>query len=112
MQDILNKVRVAIEFSNKVLIRELVKDFEDKGIAPVWNFDGQSVSLGNASDSCKQIIFEAINSCGLNYGDFCIMQDLKRNLVILINKGSGEVSFYDSRDDLHGLVLQHLKNLS
>jgi hypothetical protein len=104
-EEILRRTEEGMKESNKILIRELVRDLEEKGISPVWAIDGEIKKL---KVICKSELedFEAeLTQHGLEKTDFCLLEDdttarLPSGLypitgnIILIHKKSAKVKTY------------------
>lgn len=114
-EEILKRTEQGLKESNKILIRELVRDFEERGIAPVWAIDGKITNL-KAASKIKTIDFEKeLKKSGLNKADFCLLQENKNKSlrIFVIQKTSGKVKIYKEScwiDDFHHDIKKRIFN--
>ncbi len=100
-EEILRRTEEGMRESNKVLIRELVRDFEERGITPAWAVDGQVTSLKLATKSRAEGFEKELKK-----SDFCLMQETKNKSlhIFVVQKTSGKVKIYKGShwiDDFH-----------
>jgi hypothetical protein len=104
-EEILKKTEEGMRESNKVLIRELVRDLEEKGITPAWSIEGKIRNLRIVGESELEDFERVLKQHNLNKSDFCLLEEdttktLANNLspitgsVILIHKKSAEIRTY------------------
>lgn len=104
--EILKRTAEGMREGNKILVQELVRDLEEKGISPVIAVEGKVRNLKLAAKS-KFLGFEKeLKKSGLEKSDFCLLQEAKtRSLnIFVVQKTSGKVRIYkDSHwiDDFH-----------
>ncbi len=111
-EEILKKTEEGMRESNKVLIRELVRDLEEKGISPVWAIDGEIKKLKVICKTELEDFEQELKQHGLEKSEFCILEEdttarLPGNLypitgnVILIHKKSAKVKTYKAGNSSH-----------
>ena len=111
-EEILRKTAEGMKESNKVLIRELIRDLEEKGIVPVWAIDGELKKLKKEEirtaivDKSEIEDFETeLKEHGFTESDFCLLAEdcAKRQTnalypitgnIILIHKKSAKLKTY------------------
>ncbi len=117
--EILKRAEQGMKESNKILIRELVQDLENKGITPVIAVDGEVTKL-HICESEQKSFEKELKKFGLEKSDFCLLEEdatepkksAKKNLnknhnIILIHKKSAKLKKYRNCDksswvnDLH-----------
>ena len=72
--EILKKTEEGVKESNKILIRELVRDLEEKGIPPVIAVDGEVKKL-HLCESEQQNLETELKKFGLEKSDFCLLKE-------------------------------------
>lgn len=123
-EEILKKTEEGMRESNKVLIRELVQDLEEKGIVPVWAIDGEAKDLKKEDlrtalsktplieKSEIEDLEKELKEHGLNDSDFCILAEdcTKRSPnsfyqitgnIIIIHKKSAKLKQYKTGNGSH-----------
>jgi len=117
--EILKRTEEGMRESNKVLIRELVQDLENKGISPVIAVDGEVIKL-NLCQSEKNSFETELKKFGLEKSDFCLLEEdstkeqtsakpaaAKNHNIFIIHKKSAKLKKYKTCnnsawvDDLH-----------
>lgn len=117
--EILKRAEEGMKESNKILIRELVQDLEEKGISPVIAVDGEVKKL-HICKSEKKSFEKELNKFGLEKSDFCLLEEdcaktktpkisskIKSGNIIIIHKKSAKLKKYKTRNksswvaDLH-----------
>ena len=104
-EEILKRTQAGMKESNKVLIRELVRDLEEKGIAPVWAIDGEIKNLKVICEGELKEFKAELQNHGLKKSDFCLLEeDTTKKVpqekspvtgnVILIHKQSAKIKTY------------------
>ncbi len=73
-EEILKRAEEGMKESNKILIRELVQDLENKGIAPVIAVDGEVKKLQICESEQKNLEKE-LKKFGLKKADFCVLRE-------------------------------------
>ncbi len=110
--EILKRTEEGMREGHKVLIRELVRDLEEKGITPAWSIDGKIRKLKIIDDSELEDFEQVLDECGLAKSDFCLLEEnttkaMPNSLfpvtgnVILIHKKSAKVKTYKSGNGSH-----------
>ncbi len=111
-EEILKKTAEGIKESNKILIRELVRDLEEKGIAPAWAIDGKIKKLEMICESELKSFEQELKKFGMKKSDFCLLKDSSKNSkstiknIILVHKKSAKLKTYKTKNkswmnDLH-----------
>jgi hypothetical protein len=118
--EVLQKAEEGFKESNKILIRELIRDLEEKGIAPVIAVDGEVKKL-----KCRLIHeseledYESVlKRHGFTQSDFCLLEENTTSQasncvypvtgnVILINKKSAKVKKYTAGNGSHWIADFH-----
>jgi hypothetical protein len=105
-EDILKRTEEGMKASNKVLIRELVRDLEEKGISPAWAIDGEIKKLKILQKKDATAFEKELKKFGLEKSDFCLIEEehqkkSKKALslvkdIILIHKKSAKIKTYKS----------------
>ncbi len=101
--EILRRAEEGMKESNKILIRELVQDLEEKGISPVIAVDGEVKKL-NICESEKKSFEQELKKFGLEKSDFCLLEEdstkapsetsHRYNNIIIIHKKSAKLKKY------------------
>jgi hypothetical protein len=105
--DIIKKTEEGMRESNKVLIRELIRDLEEKGISPVWAIEGEIKKLKVISEDEFKNFNDELAKYGLSKSDFCLLEDDKKNddqensRVILIHKKTAKLKTYKAGSGDH-----------
>ncbi|OFW80671.1 MAG: hypothetical protein A2887_03285 [Alphaproteobacteria bacterium RIFCSPLOWO2_01_FULL_40_26] len=96
--EVLKKAEEGFKESNKVLIRELVRDLEERGISPVISIGGKIRNLKLANVARKKSLEKELKKSGLESSDFCVLEEKepkqKSSLVFVIKKTSGKIKQY------------------
>ncbi|MES2961167.1 MAG: hypothetical protein V4694_02170 [Pseudomonadota bacterium] len=103
-EEILKRTEEGMRESNKVLIRELIHDLEEKGIYPAWAIDGEVKKLKIIDESELKDFAAELKKFGLEKSDFCILEEdvcqasespdsLDAN-IILIHKKTAKIKTY------------------
>ncbi|MBM3579507.1 MAG: hypothetical protein FJX34_01885 [Alphaproteobacteria bacterium] len=107
-EEILRRTEEGVRESNKILIRELVRDFEERGVAPVWAIDGKVANLKSATKSKEADFARELKKSGLQKSDFCLLQEAKAKSkslhILVVSKTLGKVRIYKETrwiDELH-----------
>jgi hypothetical protein len=106
-EEILKKTDEGMKEGNKILIQELVRDLEEKGISPVIAIDGEVKNLNLKLISKNEIEdFETeLKKFGMQKSDFCLLEEDKTQSkssqsysicgnIFVIQKKSGKVKQY------------------
>lgn len=104
-EEILKRTEEGMKESNKVLIRELVRDLEEKGITPAWSIEGKIRNLRIIDESELEDFAQVLQQHKLNKSDFCLLEEDNSKTspnsvhhiigsVILIHKKSAEIKTY------------------
>jgi hypothetical protein len=116
-EEILKRTEEGMKESNKVLIRELIHDLEEKGIHPAWAIDGEVKKLRIIDESELQDFEKELKEFGLEKSDFCLLEEdvsetseapypLNGN-VILIHKKTAKIKTYKARNNSAWVVDFH-----
>ncbi len=116
--EVLERASAGMKESNKVLIRELVRDLEEKGISPVIAVDGevQKLTKFQVTDHREMKNFEnELQKFGFEKSDFCLLEEDSSNIhnnIILIHKKSAKIRKYKAGNNSHWVADFHqdLKN--
>jgi len=94
--EVLKKTEEGIKESNKILIRELVRDLEEKGIPPVVAIDGEVKNLTLSAGSDLKDFEKELKKSGLEKADFCLLKAKEKSCknLFVIQKKSGKVRQY------------------
>ncbi len=117
-EEILKKTAEGMKEGNKILIQELVRDLEEKGISPVITIDGKVQKLKLIDESELEDFEEELLNSGLQKCDFCLLEeDTTQALtnttypidgnVILIHKKSAKIKKYKAGNNSHWVVDFH-----
>jgi hypothetical protein len=108
--EILKRAEEGMKESNKVLIKELVHDLEEKGISPVISVDGEVKKLKKfeaLSESEKKDFEKELEKFGFEKSDFCLLEEntdeqisLPTNLI-LVHKKSAKIRKYKVGNGTH-----------
>jgi hypothetical protein len=108
--EILKRTEEGMRESNKVLIRELVRDLEEKGISPAWAIDGEMKKLKMICSSELQDFEKELKKFGLEKSDFCLLAEEKNTIarnIILVHKKSAKIKKYEAGRNSHWVVDFH-----
>ncbi len=115
--EILKRGEEGMKESNKVLIRELIHDLEEKGISPVIGVDGEVKKLKIAHKNEIEDFEKELEKFGLEKSDFCLLEeDITKTTndiyqitgnIILIHKKSAKVRTYKAGNNPHWTVDFH-----
>lgn len=114
-EEILKKTAAGMQEGNKILIQELVRDLEEKGISPVIAIEGKVRNLKLVTKN-KFVTFEKeLKKSGFNKSDFCLLQEDKQKSlhIFVVQKTSGKVRIYKEShwiDDFHRDVKSRIFN--
>jgi len=104
--EILKRAEEGMKASNKILIKELVRDLEENGISPVIAVDGEPKKLNRIVDKNELEDFEnELKKFGLEKSDFCLLEEdntekkpstfyVPEGQVIVIHKKSAKIRKY------------------
>ncbi len=112
-EEILKKTEEGIKESNKILIQELVKDLEQKGIQPVISMDGVVTKLKIADEDEVKDCKNEVKKAGLNAEDFCLMEEDNKGKfdveakIIVVYKKSGKLKQYRVGHNSHWIADFH-----
>ncbi len=105
-KNVIEKTSQAMKESNKVLIQELIKDLEEKGIKPVIAIDGEVKKLSLIDESELEDFYTQLKTNHENKENFCVVEAEKSissnqtnfytpsGIVIVICKNSGKIKEY------------------
>lgn len=119
--EVLKKAEEGIKQSNQILIRELVRDLEEKGIPPVIAVDGEvmELELKKIADKSELKDFEReLKQFGFKKSDFCLLEENTTKLtakgaysivgnIILIHKKSAKIKKYKASNNSHWVADFH-----
>ena len=117
-EDILKRTEEGMRESNKVLIRELIRDLEEKGIFPVWAIDGEVKKLKIICKSELQDFEKELKKFGLEKSDFCLLEEDStktssntvypiKGSIIIIHKKSAKLKQYTAGNNSHWVADLH-----
>ena len=106
-EEILKKTAEGMKEGNKILIQELIRDLEEKGISPVITIDGKVQKLKLVHESELKDFEKELVKSGLQKCDFCLLEEEAKPIstsniypiygnVILIHKKSAKIRKYSS----------------
>ena len=106
-EEILKKTAEGMKEGNKILIQELIRDLEEKGISPVITIDGKIQKLKLVHESELEDFEKELIKFGLQKCDFCLLEEDAKQIsasdihpiygnVILIHKKSAKIKKYNS----------------
>jgi hypothetical protein len=114
--EIIKKAEAGMKESNKILVRELVADLEQRGISPAIAIDGEVCNLKICYEQLE-IFNKIINDFGLKHQEFCLMaeerpaqsrgteeENYSRYLVI-VNKENSRIKEYSNQNWTAELIL-------
>lgn len=105
--EVLRKAEAGFRESNKILIRGLMRDLEEKGIKPVIGLDGQVAKLKLANLKSNKLFLQVLEKFKKLKEDFCILEidqskykadetyEINGKLIIVC-KTSGKIKTYNS----------------
>jgi hypothetical protein len=109
--EILKRSTEGIKESNKVLIKELIQDLEEKGISPVIAINGVVKKLILLGAVQLKSFEQELKKFGMKKTDFCLLQEVTTNKsdarnIILVHKKSAKLKTYKTQNkswvsDLH-----------
>ncbi|MBU6339427.1 MAG: hypothetical protein KGQ36_05615 [Rickettsiales bacterium] len=118
-KEILKRAEAGVKEGNKVLIRELVNDLEEKGIFPAWAIGGKVRKLRLINQLILKRFEKELKKFAFKKSDFCFLEEdikkthssSKNKIIILIHKESAKVRQYknskwiaDFRQDLEDKI--------
>lgn len=110
--EILKRTEEGMKEGHKVLIRELIRDLEEKGITPAWSIDGKIRKLRVANGGEVKDFDQELKQHGLDKSDFCLLEDdvakAAVSSIILIHKKSAKVRTYEAGNGSHWVLDLHL----
>jgi len=108
---IVEKTHGAIEASNRVLIKELISDLEEKGIKPVVAIDGEVKNLRLIDESELDDFYSLLQKTDLSADDFSVLEvdttkpngdfAIPNGAVIVVYKKSGKSKEYKAGNASH-----------
>lgn len=117
-EEVLKRAEEGMKESNKILIRELIHDLEEKGISPVIGVDGEVKKLKIACKSELDDFEKELKKFGLEKSDFCLLEEDSAKSssnsvypmagnIILVHKGSAKIRKYKAGNDSHWIADFH-----
>lgn len=115
-EEILQKTAEGMREGNKILIQELIRDLEEKGISPVITIDGKVQKLRLVSKNELEDFEKELKKSGLQKCDFCLLEEdipSKNHLyrisgnVILVHKKSAKIKKYKAGNGSHWVADFH-----
>ena len=116
-EEVLKKTEEGMRESNKILIRELIRDLEEKGISPVISIDGEVKKLRLVHESELEDFEKELRKFGFEKSDFCLLEDDKTNwqegvvelrgAVVVVHKKTCKVKEYKAGNDSHWVADFH-----
>ncbi len=108
--EVLRRTKEGMIESNKVLIRELVRDLEGRGIPIVVGVDGKVKKLILLNKAKAEQFEKELKKFDLNKSDFCLLEedngksseitDMVIENITLIHKKSAKLKTYNIKDNL------------
>ncbi len=109
-EEVLKKTAEGMKEGNKILIQELMRDLEEKGIAPVISVDGKVRKLKLVCEREFKEFKKALAKFSLEKSDFCLLEedvakpaqnteDQHLGSIFLIHKKSGKIHEYKADND-------------
>ena len=104
--EILKRTSEGMKEGNRVLIKELIRDLEEKGIPPVIAVDGEVTNLQLLEGEELETFKKELNKMGLEKSDFCLLEqeiDQEKSAssasshsqkFIIVHKKSGKIKQY------------------
>ena len=117
-EEVLKRAEEGMKESNKILIRELIHDLEEKGISPVIGVDGEVKKLKIACKSELDDFEKELKKFGLEKSDFCLLEEdsaksstnsvypIASN-IILVHKVSAKIKKYKAGNNSHWITDFH-----
>jgi len=110
--EILERTEAGMKEGHKVLIRELIRDLEEKGITPAWSIDGKIRRLKIVHESELEDFEQELKQRGFSKSDFCLLEDDTTKTspetlysvtgkVIIIHKKSAKIKTYKAGNGTH-----------
>lgn len=119
-EEILKKTEEGMKEGNKILIQELVRDLEEKGIPPVIAVDGEvkELNLKLIHETELRNFEQVLEKFGFKKCDFCLLEEdttqaLPDSLyqasgnIILIHKESSKIKKYSAGHSSHWIADLH-----
>ncbi len=102
-EEILKRATEGVKESNKVLIKELIRDLEEKGISPVIAINGVVKKLILLGASQLKGFEQELRKFGMKKTDFCLLQEVTSNKsdarnIILVHKQSAKLKTYKTQN--------------
>jgi hypothetical protein len=101
--EVLKRAEEGMKESNKILIKELIQDLEEKGISPVIALDGEVKKLTMVCESELKDFTIELKKFGMEKSDFCLLCEgakTKNRKVIIIHKKSAKLKTYNNENSL------------
>ncbi|MBU6140741.1 MAG: hypothetical protein KGP29_04185 [Proteobacteria bacterium] len=117
--EILKRTEEGMKEGHKVLIREIVRDLEERGITPAWSIDGKIRKLRIANESELEDFDRELKEHGLNKSEFCLLEEDTTKTtpssiypiagnIILIHKKSAKIRTYKAGNSSRWVYDFHL----
>lgn len=109
-EEILKKTAEGMKEGNKILIQELIRDLEEKGISPVITIDGKVQKLKLINESELKKFEKELTKFGLQKCDFCLLEEenaaenktkLPSGNILIIHKKSSKIKTYPAGSNFH-----------
>lgn len=102
--EVLKKAEAGFKESNKILIRGLIRDLEERGIKPVIGVEGQVAKLKLAKLKYTKLFLQVLEKCKKLKEDFCLLEidksehkgDVICEKLIIVCKTNGKIKTYNS----------------
>lgn len=115
--EVLRRTKEGMIESNKVLIRELVRDLEERAIPIVVGVDGKVKKLILLNKAKAEQFEKELKKFDLNKSDFCLLEedngksseinDMVIENITLIHKKSAKLKTYNIKDNLRWIADFH-----
>jgi hypothetical protein len=115
-EEILKKTAEGMKEGNKILIQELIRDLEEKGISPVITIDGKVQKLKLIQESELEDFKKELTKFGLQKCDFCLLEEenaaantsqLPSGNILIIHKKSTKIKTYPAGNNFHWVADFH-----
>lgn len=115
-EEILKKTAEGMKEGNKILIQELIRDLEEKGISPVITIEGRVQKLKLIHETELEDFKKELSKFGLQKCDFCLLEEenaaantaqLPSGNILIIHKKSAKIRTYPAGNNFHWVADFH-----
>jgi hypothetical protein len=106
-EEILKRTAEGMKEGNRVLIKELIRDLEEKGISPVIAVEGEVKNLQLTEGKELENFQSELQKMGLEKSDFCLLEEdqstntSSNHSFIIVHKKSGKIKQYKNTNWLN-----------